>query len=395
MLKKTVATMLAISILLMCSVAFAKETTLPSVRCDYKMYKPQMRFKDGFTYGESYRDQLTDYEKTVYDAIANTVIDILRKGEEDKISLPVPQKAPESTYVEVAYEVFDAFFAFDYDHPEYFWLTKQSGAVGFDVRGGYLSAVYLEKTELGWWCSPYTSYEQISADEKLFNETVEKLANEMQGMGRYTAVKYIHDYITWNNEYNEYIAGGAAFDTVPEIAWTAASALIEHDDTLYDPVCEGYARAVKVLCDRINIPCAMVSGEVGGEGHIWDLIKMPNGLWFCVDATFDDEPVPVYTWFMRGSNFMGQTHIPGHGHVAFAPIYPLAYEKDYPQFVGDSLGDANLDGKLNTGDSTKILKHIADIEKLTSAQQRVADFNLDGDINTGDCVCILHYLIMK
>ena len=47
-------------------------------------------------------------------------------------------------------------------------------------------------------------------------------------------------------------------------------------------VCEGYAKAFKILCDRFNIPCTLVSGLAytgsgsAGEAHMWNLVKMPD-----------------------------------------------------------------------------------------------------------------------
>ena len=54
-------------------------------------------------------------------------------------------------------------------------------------------------------------------------------------------------------------------------------------------------------------------------------------------------------------------------------------------------GDANLDGKVNTGDSTLILKYCADMVELNEEQLHYADANHDGKVNTGDATRILRY----
>lgn len=56
-----------------------------------------------------------------------------------------------------------------------------------------------------------------------------------------------------------------------------------------DPVCEGYARAFKLVCDKLKIPCVLVSGA----GHMWNYVQVDingNGTakWYLLDATWDD-----------------------------------------------------------------------------------------------------------
>ena len=34
-------------------------------------------------------------------------------------------------------------------------------------------------------------------------------------------------------------------------------------------VCEGYAKAFKVLCDRLKIPCVCIGGVAAGALHMW------------------------------------------------------------------------------------------------------------------------------
>ena len=55
------------------------------------------------------------------------------------------------------------------------------------------------------------------------------------------------------------------------------------------------------------------------------------------------------------------------------------------------LGDANLDGKLNTGDAVTVLKHAANIIALEGEALANADMNGDGKVNTGDAVAILKW----
>ncbi len=58
-------------------------------------------------------------------------------------------------------------------------------------------------------------------------------------------------------------------------------------------VCAGYARAYKLMCDIIGVPCMCVYGNAGGGtggggAHQWNIVKLDDGKWYEVDCTFDD-----------------------------------------------------------------------------------------------------------
>lgn len=58
-------------------------------------------------------------------------------------------------------------------------------------------------------------------------------------------------------------------------------------------VCEGYARAFKLLCDAVEVPCIMVSGTATDsngitEKHAWNIVRN-NKNNYHVDVTWDRE----------------------------------------------------------------------------------------------------------
>ena len=57
-------------------------------------------------------------------------------------------------------------------------------------------------------------------------------------------------------------------------------------------VCEGIAKAVKVLCDKLNIYCIIALSEANPEKgvkyrHAWNIVKI-GGKLYHLDATFDN-----------------------------------------------------------------------------------------------------------
>ena len=68
------------------------------------------------------------------------------------------------------------------------------------------------------------------------------------------------------------------------------------DDCL--PQCDGYAKAVKLVCGELGIPCVLVRSET----HMWNNVQMDDGLWYNLDLTWDDEGEELsYDYFLIGS----------------------------------------------------------------------------------------------
>ena len=123
------------------------------------------------------------------------------------------------------------------------------------------------------------------------------------GMSEYEKVKAIHDYLVIHVDYDyDNLTAG----TLPDTAFTAEGALF-----LHSAVCEGYARAFSLLCDRSGIENALVYGTAddgtGVQNHAWNQVRV-NGEWYNIDVTWDDplmdgEPVTdgsnmIYDYFL-------------------------------------------------------------------------------------------------
>ena len=59
----------------------------------------------------------------------------------------------------------------------------------------------------------------------------------------------------------------------------------------HEIVCEGFARALKMILDKVNIPCVLVYGAYVSstkyEEHMWNYVLLDNK-WYGVDATWDN-----------------------------------------------------------------------------------------------------------
>ena len=108
----------------------------------------------------------------------------------------------------------------------------------------------------------------------------------------YDKARYFHDAILDRCSYNS-----GAVSVYQPMSCEAYGALVEGS-----AICEGYAKAFKLLCNRAGIACEIVGGTVNGEAHMWNYVQI-GGDYYLVDATFDDAPgVGAYDYFLKGSS---------------------------------------------------------------------------------------------
>ncbi len=66
----------------------------------------------------------------------------------------------------------------------------------------------------------------------------------------------------------------------------------------------------QILCSQFEIPCVLVSGlamtaDGSWESHMWNEVKLENGLWYLVDTTWDDQEEAGELYFLCGSRDYG------------------------------------------------------------------------------------------
>lgn len=94
---------------------------------------------------------------------------------------------------------------------------------------------------------------------------------------------YLHNYLVNNcsYDYEGYTSG-----RIPDSSYKPYGALV-----LGKAVCQGYAEAMKLLCDLSGIECNVVYGTSNGSGswidHAWNQVKI-GGSYYHLDPTFDD-----------------------------------------------------------------------------------------------------------
>lgn len=142
----------------------------------------------------------------------------------------------------------------------------------------------ISKTKITYNYSPAEVAEMNRQTEAKVNEILMQLKPTMNN---YDVVKFFHDYIVLN----------CSYDMDAEHRLTPYGALVDGK-----AICEGYAKAFAMLCDRVGIENMIVTGN-NDQNHMWNMVKI-DGDWYHVDVTFDDtnkeilSDLVVYQYFL-------------------------------------------------------------------------------------------------
>lgn len=95
-------------------------------------------------------------------------------------------------------------------------------------------------------------------------------------------------------------------------------------------VCDGYAKAYKMLLDELGVNSILVYGEGEGIPHAWNMVEI-NNEFYHVDTTWNDqEAMPVHFYFLATDEIMEKKHI-------WSDKYPKATSTKENYFFRNSL----------------------------------------------------------
>lgn len=308
-----------------------------------KVYADEAKSTD---YSRYYYNQLSEEAKLIYDALYSNIDNTLTG--DFSIDIPIDNAVFEKMKKEGSIIVQAAMDAFDRDNPQVFWLDVTKIQISYKRNLIKLSPV-VNQNDQSYLIDGYTNPEEIisTLDEDVLsvNTVLDTMVTDTKDMSDFDKVKFIHDYLVLNNEYN------SEASTAYSKAYKSSSAIIGIKEGKNAPVCEGYARAFKVMCDKLNIPCVIVSGKAKVNnahlGHMWNYVLI-NDKWYVIDVTWDD-PVLLsgtydelpdekkYEYFLIGYEKEKESHIPSGSFTQvedydfffeYPHTYPLNYNDD-------------------------------------------------------------------
>lgn len=286
----------------------------------------------------SFYNQLDDNNKAAYDAFSSYWLE----PNTSTISYTLPEKVKyevesldmstwtEEQTVEFWGLIFETFqsaeVVFMYDYPEVFWYSRKDTLVSISQSASYSNrkqvyTITVSKVSLTASIKEGLGNTQEAQIQQEF--LLDKIAEtEINGDDYYTKLKFIHDYIATSVTYN----------LSAPYADTAYGMFVEP----YQVICEGYAEAFKLLCDKEGIPCISIIGNhniSAGTAHMWNYVKMEDGNWYGIDVTWDDldkdsEPIK-YEYFLKGADTFLSGHTPDTTYITPGFVYPELNPTEY------------------------------------------------------------------
>ncbi len=163
-------------------------------------------------------------------------------------------------------ELSDIYFMVRMDCPEIFYSVKFSYRYYPDSTAVELVPEYL-----------FTK-DKIKEHRQAMESRVKKLARQAESFDEKGKQLFIHDFIVKNVKYDK-----LKKEYSHEIIGALGNGVA---------VCEGIAKAVKILCDALGIWCIVALSEANPDKgikyrHAWNVVRI-NGTYYHMDATFDN-----------------------------------------------------------------------------------------------------------
>lgn len=247
-------------------------------------------------------NNLTKNDKAIYDA----VVDAIKAGKST-----VSISGFKGSSLEMVKDI-------DLNNPELFWLSQRSGV----VKSLLSSSVALKYA----YDSRTTKRYRVEI-EKVSTDIINKCINDHQS--DYDKVLALHDYLKRTIQYDE-VSYRARLAKTADDAHTIIGPLLKKKG-----VCEGFAKSLKYLCDKIGVECHCVNGtgssSIERGGHAWNIVRI-NGYYHHVDVTWDnqfvdDSRVPMYAYLNLSDEAISKDHSWNRNYYPKCPDDPYNYFK--------------------------------------------------------------------
>lgn len=239
------------------------------------------------------------------------------------------------------------------NYPEFFWIAPEARTIKTLLKN------VIQFKPL-YSASDITKYQnQI---KKLVQKFISKNINVHQT--DYDKVLILHDYLKNSIEYDHQAVLHTNDGTNNyAYAYNLVGALLKHKC-----VCDGFAKAMKYLCDQIGIECYVVHG-VGSNmqdsgPHAWNIVRI-DGCYQHVDVTWDnqfmDDNFPLYAYLNLDDKTIARDH------SWDKRFYPVCTSLEYNYF---KINNALIDSKA------QLKKFLIDSFSL---EERIIQYRVDKD----------------
>ncbi len=239
----------------------------------------------------------------------------------------------------------------------------------YELKGGYHQAAWnVDYLLITIDCYAFPSSYMKQKLEARITQIVNTVGT---GGDRYTRLHKLAEYLMDHMFYDPYI------DQINH----SGSFLPDQRGLIYDSsvlglldniaICSGYMDIVKVLCDRLDIPCI----SVGNNGHAWNYVQMEDGNWYELDMT------NACRWSWEGScvdkeYYFSQVFLKDTGSFSTGgPLYLINVDGQYYCNAYPQIPDA---GYTYTGSTTDFSYAEASLNFQEGSPRFVYEVNFDG-----------------
>ena len=245
--------------------------------------------------------------ETVYTSVAEAAAALRRQMTTRSDSMTVALYADSSDWKAVALRVWNAALDHvegsgntgDYLHWQYAGVLY-SASYRASGTGYQYSLTYTPNPEAASTIWYTTAAQEQQLDGYIRGTILPQLA--LGGKTAYQKVQAIYGWITKNVSYD--------YDNLHDnsylLKYTAYAAAINKT-----AVCQGYANLFYRLANDAGLDCRIITGVANGgsgaEAHAWNIVRMEDGKYYCVDATWDAGR-SSYRYFLKGLDAFRTDH---------------------------------------------------------------------------------------
>lgn len=163
-------------------------------------------------------------------------------------------------------ELFNVHFLLRLDHPEMFYSK------------GIKYKYYENSTQVEVIPEYLFDKKKIKSHQQAISSRINKITRDAANMSDEEKLKYIHDFIC-DSVYYDKLKKQYSHEIIGPLTQGVG-------------VCEGIAKSVKILADKLGLWCTIAISEANPEKgvkyrHAWNVVRV-NGKYYHLDATFDN-----------------------------------------------------------------------------------------------------------
>lgn len=199
-------------------------------------------------------------------------------------------------------------------------------------NGKYIATLGTGRTDNYYISGGFISATEIAQAKTALTQKITDLLGDYSTLSDYEKIELANKAVSSNVSYS-FCNDSAKIQYAPYIR-TAYGALINGY-----AVCEGYARALKILLDEMSINNVLVYGfllsnEGAFEAHMWNYVELDNK-WYAIDSTLNARNGEKYC-FLKGTDEFD------YDHFAEGKISAADFEFNYPILSKYSYGAETL-----------------------------------------------------